>query len=356
MNGFRLHDPMWLLALAPVALALAVQARRASARALVFSSVDDLRALPVSAWQRLRAILPWLRGAGLLLVVGALARPQRGVEETRVRVEGIDILMAIDRSGSMAAMDFVEDGERVTRLDAVKSVFRRFVAGDDRYEGRTDDRIGLVVFGGYAEQRCPLTLDHGALLDILGGVRIPGEGLSPEEARLAARIVPDEGDTAIGDGLARAVAGLRDSDAESRVVILLSDGENRSGVLTPEQAAALAEQEGVRVYTIGIGSNGLAPFKVIDQFGRTGFRTNPVVLDEATLRRIAETTGGRYFNARDRDSLEAVVEEIDRLETGTREGVVYTDYRELFAVLLAPGIVLLVLERLLAVTRLLRVP
>ena len=152
------------------------------------------------------------------------------------------------------------------------------------------------------------------------------------------------------------MAGLRDSDAESRVVILLSDGENRSGVLTPEQAAALAEQEGVRVYTIGIGSNGLAPFKVIDQFGRTGFRTNPVVLDEATLRRIAETTGGRYFNARDRDSLEAVVEEIDRLETGTREGVVYTDYRELFAVLLAPGIVLLVLERLLAVTRLLRVP
>ena len=241
MNAFRLHDPLWLLALVPVLLALWVYERRSRRRSAVFSSARRVSQLPTTLAQRVRRTLPAVRLIGLSLVVFALARPQEGVEETRVRVEGIDIMMAIDRSGSMAAMDFVEDGERINRLEAVKRVFRQFVLGEGDYEGRSDDRVGLVVFGGYAEQRCPVTLDHGALTQILEHVKIPGEGMSPEEARLAERLVPNEADTAIGDGLARAVAGLSDSDAKSRVIVLLSDGENRRG-MEPDDAAQLAKE------------------------------------------------------------------------------------------------------------------
>jgi len=346
MNAFRLHDPLWLLALIPVLFALWVHERRNRNRSAVFSSADRIAELPVTLAQRVRRILPFVRLAGLCLVVFALARPQEGVEETRIRVEGIDIMMAIDRSGSMAAMDFVEDGERINRLEAVKRVFRQFTIGEGEYEGRPDDRIGLVVFGGYAEQRCPVTLDHGALVQILEHVKIPGEGMSPEEMRLAERLVPQEADTAIGDGLARAVAGLSDSDAKSRVIVLLSDGENRAGVLTPDEAARFAKDQGVKVYTIGIGSTGTAPFRQKDPFGRVSYISQPVVLDAITLTRIAEATGGRYFNAKDQESLEAVVAAIDSLETTAREETVYTDYRELFETILLPGIALVVLELL----------
>lgn len=346
MNAFRLHDPLWLLALVPVLLALWIHERRKRNRAAVFSSAARISELPVTLAQRVRRLLPALRLVGLSLIVFALARPQEGVEETRVRVEGIDIMMAIDRSGSMAAMDFVEDGERINRLEAVKRVFRKFTIGEGEYEGRTDDRVGLVVFGGYAEQRCPVTLDHGALVQILEHVKIPGDGMSPEEMRLAERLVPQEADTAIGDGLARAVAGLSDSDAKSRVIVLLSDGENRTGVLTPDEAAQFAKDQGVKVYTIGIGSTGTAPFRQVDQFGRVSYISQPVMLDAVALTRIADATGGRYFNAKNHKSLEEVVAAIDELETSEREETVYTDYRELFGTILLPGIALVLLELL----------
>lgn len=346
MNAFRLHDPIWLLALLPMLLAVWVHHRRRSQRAAVFSSVKSLSALPTTMAQRVKRALPWVRVLGLVLVVFALARPQEGIEETRVRVDGIDIMMAIDRSGSMAAMDFVREGARITRLEAVKDVFRQFTLGEGEYEGRPDDRLGLVVFGGYAEQRCPLTLDHGALIQVLDHVEIPFAGMSPEEIRLSQRLVPDEGSTAIGDGLARAVAGLRDSDAKSRVIVLLSDGENVTGI-DPQDAAQLAKDEGVRVYTIGIGSTGMAPFLQVDQFGRESLISQGVVLDEATLKQIASMTGARYFNAKDRKSLQEIVAEIDALETSEREETIYTDYRELFGNLLLPGIGLIVLELLL---------
>lgn len=358
MNGFRFHDPLWLGALLPALLLLWLAARRGRTQAVTFSSVADLASLPITLAQRLKPLLPLLRVAGVVLLVIALARPQHGREETRIRTEGIDIMMVIDRSGSMEALDFQDETsqEPVNRLHVVKQVFRRFVAGEGAYEGRKDDQVGLVAFAGYAENRCPLTLDHGALLQILDTVKIPGADLDQREYSLAREFVQEESATAIGDALALGVNGLKDAKAKSRIVILLSDGESNAGVLTPEQAADIAVAAGVKVYTIGIGSTGAAPFPFRDTFGRQYVQARMVTLDESTLRAIAEKTHGRYFSARDTDALEQVVASIDELERTPTEGVVYTDYRELFFWALLPGIALLLGEVLLSATRFLSLP
>lgn len=356
MTDFRFHDPLWLLAALPLAFVVWYSLKQRKSLSLPYSSFSGLTTLPVTLAQRVRRTLPWVRTLALILVVGALARPQQGLEQFKVTTEGVDIVLAIDRSGSMDALDFVENGERVNRLHAVKSVVSKFVEGSEVLDGRPDDRIALVVFGGYAEGRCPLTLDHGTLLDVLRDVKIPGEGLSLEERRLRERFIEDEAATAIGDALARSVAVLKDRDAESRIVILLSDGENTAGVIHPLAAAELAKESGVKVYTVGIGSTGFAPFKRMDSFGREFLDQQQVRLDEATLRSIASTTGGEYFNARDIDHLERVYSVIDELEKTEAESVVYTDYRELFSFLLLPGLSLLLLELLLRNTRFLGLP
>ena len=356
MSGFRFHDPLWLAALIPVLLTLLWSARVRRRQFVLYSSLEGLSSLPVTPAQRLKRLLPAVRLGGLVLIVLALARPQEGREEFRVRTEGIAIQLVIDRSGSMAALDFQEEGERVNRLTAVKTVIRQFVEGVDDLEGRADDQIGLVVFGGYAEGRCPLTLDHTALLNILERVQIPGEGLTPQQRDMAERYIEAEAATAIGDALALGVRRLREVPQESRILILLSDGESNAGVLTPMQAAELAQTEKVKVYTIGIGSTGMAPFPVEDSRGRVFLRRQAVVLDEITLRRIADLTGGKYYNARDAQALLDVYEEIDRLEKTESEGVVYTDYRELFEWALLPGMALLLIELLLSATRFLTLP
>lgn len=351
MMGFRLHDPLWLAALVPVLLALLLEARAKRRNVVSFSSLAELNDLPVTLAQRLKRLLPLLRITALLLIVISLARPQQGREEFRVRTEGIAIQLVIDRSGSMAALDFQGESDRINRLDAVKQVLERFVQGADELAGRPDDQIGLVVFGGYAESRCPLTLDHGALLRILEQVEIPGEGLSSQQRATAERFIEGEAATAIGDALALGVHRLSRTSHESKVLILLSDGENNAGVIHPDQAAELAAAEGIKVYTIGIGSTGMAPFPVEDFTGRVFLRRQAVVLDEVTLRRIADATGGEYFNARDTRALENVYQRIDELEKTETEGVIYTDYRELFELFLLPGVALLLLEILLASTR-----
>ncbi len=354
MNALRLHDPLWLAALVPVVLAFAWSVRARRRRAILFSSLADVKGLPKGLAARAKPLLDVVRLLALVLVVVALARPQRGLEQFRVRTEGIAIGLVIDRSGSMEALDFVDsDGQRINRLAAVKEVVGRFVEGEDGSPlgGRPDDKIGLVVFGGYPEARCPLTLDHDALLSILDEVRIPGEGLTHAERRQRERFLEDEAATAIGDALARGVLLLENAEAESRVLILLSDGEQNAGVLAPLTAAELAASAGIKVYTIGIGSTGLAPFRQVDQFGRAILRQQQVILDEETLRAIAEKTGGAYFNARSTEALERVYDAIDALEKTEVESLVYTDYKELFPLLLWPGIVLLVLEALLRATR-----
>ena len=349
--GFRFQHPWWLLLLIPV-IAVGIHSIRKRRRsAVLYSSVDLLRALPPTLALRFKRLLSWLYVLGLLLVVVALARPQRGLEEFRIRTEGIAIQMCLDRSGSMQAMDFQLDGEPVNRLTAVKSVFHDFVVGKGGLPGRPDDHIGLIAFGGFAEGLCPLTLDHGALTQVLETVEVPQPILDSRGRVVNERLWQEEQATAIGDSVVAAVARLRDVKAKSKVVILLSDGENTAGVVSPEAAAETAKTYGIKVYSIGVGSTGAAPFPFVDAFGRTVLRPQMVRLDEKTLTMLAETTGGHYFNAKDTETMESVYAEIDRLEKTESEGVLYTDYREHYHGVLLSGLGLVLLVTVLSCTR-----
>ncbi len=284
-----------------------------------FSGLHVLRAAG-GAWQRYpRLLLPTLRSAALICLIIAVARPQTPNESRRVMVEGIAIQMVVDVSGSMMDLDLSPRGKRMTRLDVVKDVFERFVVGDDDLPGRPDDLIGMIHFGQYADSVCPLTLDRDALLDVLRRTEIAVDrfGRPREEAQR----------TAIGDGLALAVERLKDLKRTtgsgqqlvitSRVVILLTDGENNAGMITPAEAGELAATFGIKVYTIMAGTG-----------ERLAFGTHRPI-DDSELRHIAEVTGGRHFTARNRDSLQQVYAEIDELERTRTEEHSYVEWGEL---------------------------
>ena len=277
------------------------------------------------------ALLPIVRGVALILLAVALARPQSGSSVETVTSLGVDIVLAIDVSGSMQAEDFQPDN----RLGVAKETVRRFVAG------RPTDRLGLVAFASLAATRCPLTVDHAMFGQYLDEIEI-----APAEQQL----------TAIGLGLATAVNRLRDSEAKSRVVILLTDGENNAGQIGPQVAADAAAALGVKVYTIGIGSDGPVPFPI--DLGPRGkqYRLSQFTLDEDLLRSIADQTEGRYFKADEPQALEQIFETIDALETSEIESRVRVIYTEQFSWFLLPGVLLLLLERLLLATRLRRIP
>ena len=351
MSELRLAEPLWLLMTVPLLLATVIAMRGERRGAVLYSSVRLLESLPVTLAQRVKRWLPWLRFAGMLLVIVALARPQHGLKDFQIQTEGISIVMCIDRSGSMQALDFTLDGNRVDRLEAVKAVFHDFVAGNGQLPGRPDDQIGLVSFGGFAEAKAPLTLDHGALLDVLETVNIAQPVYDRSGEVINLRFLDEERATAIGDAVALAVERLRDSRATSKVIILLSDGENTAGAIEPEDAAKAAESFGIKIYSIGVGTTGMAPFKLMDPFGREQLVRQPVQLDEATLKLLADTTHGRYFNAKDTNALEDVYHDIDRLEKTQLEGRLYTEYRELFPWWLLPGLALIVIELTLRCTR-----
>jgi Ca-activated chloride channel family protein len=316
----RLADPWWLLALLVMPLLWTAGRRRDVA--VRFPSLAALQAVAPGGAGGRRWILSVLRSVTLGLVVLALARPQLGREATRVHREGVDIMLAVDVSGSMLAEDFELEGQRASRLAVVKSVVRDFVAA------RPDDRIGLVVFGGRPYTQAPLTLDHGWLNQHLERVEV---GMI-------------EDGTAIGSGLATAVARLRASSAPSKVVVLLTDGQNNAGRMTPGTAADAAAALGVKVYTVGAGTRGMAPFPARDVFGRKVYRPMPVDIDEDTLRTIAQTTGARYFRATDTAQLRDVYAEIDRAEKVEFEAPVFHDYREMYPWLGWPALALLLAE------------
>ena len=351
MSALRLQDPWWLLLWIPILIIGLVSMRRQRRTAVLYSSVQLLRALPVTMMQRAKRVLPWVRLLGLVLIVFAMGRPQRGLHEFRVQTEGIAIQMCLDRSGSMQAIDFQIEGRQVNRLEAVKQVFRDFVAGGGPLPGRPDDLIGLIAFGGFAEAKSPLTLDHGALLEVLKSVEIPKPIRDSRDRIINRRFLEEEMATAIGDALATAVDRLKDAKAESKVIILLSDGENTAGAVTPEEGAEAAKSFGIKIYAIGVGSTGHAPFALEDSFGRKVYRTQLVRLDEQTLRMLADTTGGSYFNARDTQALEQVYAEIDQLEKTESEGRLYTEYVELYLWFLVLGLCLVILEIVLSATR-----
>jgi Ca-activated chloride channel homolog len=353
LGGFRFHDPWWLLALVPLAAIAWAILRRKARPAVLFSDATILRTLPRTTAQRIKGWMPWILYAGAALAIVALARPQLGREDFRVQAEGIAIEMCIDRSGSMQAMDFEIDGRRVDRLAAVKRVFEDFVTGGGDLPGRKDDLIGLVAFGGYVDAVCPLTLDHNALGEMLRAVQIPKPVFDRSGRAINESLLAEEQRTAIGDAVIMGVDRLKDVDAKSKIIILLSDGVHNAGAADPVAAVEAAKAYGVKIYTIGVGTTGVAPVPVgIDpSTGRLILENGQVILDEDTLRMMAEKTGGEYFNARDTEALKDVYAEIDQLEKSPSEGRLYTEYQELYRCFLLPALVLVLAQMVLVSTR-----
>jgi len=331
----RLHDP-WLLALllvVPLLFWLEQRTRRVAA--VRYPTLGVLRVIPYTGVRRWRWILHALRALTLLLLVVALARPQLGKAESQYTGQGIDIMLAVDVSGSMMSEDFtLPSGERANRLDVLKSVVKDFVAR------RAGDRFGLVLFGARPYTQCPLTLDHGWLLQNLE----------------RARIGMIEDGTAIGSGLATAAGRLEHSDAKSKVIILLTDGQNNAGKVSPLTAADAVKALGIKVYTIGVGTRGLAPFPARDLFGNKVYQPMKVDIDEDTLKQIAQKTGGAYFRATDTPSLQKIYADIDQMERTTFNAPRYLDYDELYGWLAIPALLLLGIEVSLAHTVLRKLP
>jgi Ca-activated chloride channel homolog len=319
VGEFRLADPLWLLALLAIPAAFWLRGRR---------RVSVLLVPFAAAWHRpsLAAFTRWpatLSAAALVLLAGSLARPQRVENEHPSRRQGYDIMLAIDLSGSMLTEDYVRDGHRLNRLQAIKPVIEAFI------NRRPNDRIGIVLFAGRAYTLSPLTTDHAWLAQQLSRVKI---GLI-------------EDGTAIGDALAVAIARL---DQAGRMVnghrrgafiVLLTDGANNMGSLTPMQAAAIAKARGIPIYTIGAGTDGIAPFPVFDDQGKKiGYREILADLDETALRDIADLTGGKFFRAADTGTIQSAFRDIDQSQTIEFKARSTLQTTELFPWLAVPGL------------------
>ncbi len=330
---FRFEDP-WLLALAIVLVPLFLRYWKRSGTARIrFSETTPFGRIPPSLSTQLRHSLIVFRCLGIGLCVVALARPQAGTKETEILTEGIDIMLCLDTSGSMRALDFQLEGRRSDRLAVVKEVVKSFI------RKRENDRIGMVVFGEQAFTQCPLTMDYGILLSFLDRLEIGMAGDS----------------TALGAALATSVKRLKDVPGKSKVVILLTDGRNNAGRISPATAAEIAKTYKIKVYTIGVGVEGESPFLMETLFGKR-YVYQKVDLDEETLKEIADKTGGLYFRATDTASLEKIYGEIDRLEKTKAKVKEYTEYRELFGRFALPGLAFLLAGFLLENTWFRKVP
>jgi Ca-activated chloride channel family protein len=269
-----------------------------------------------------------------VLLLIALARPQYGNEQTKVTTEGIDIVLAVDISGSMLAEDFEIGGKRYNRLYVTKQVVKDFI------QRRTNDRIGLVVFAGRAYTQCPMTLDYGMLLQLLEKVEI---GMV-------------EDGTAIGSAIGSSVERLKNTKAKSKVIVLMTDGRNNAGEIDPFTAAEIAKTFGIKIYTIGAGTKGLAPFPAVDIFGNKVMKQVKIDIDDDSLREIAKITDGRYYRATDTESLKEIYSQIDKLEKTESEVTQFTEYHELFHYFLLPAFGLLLLELGLTKIRFRKIP
>ena len=314
---------LWLLLLVPLAIIWYILRHKKQEAAVTFSDLKGMVKLPRTWKAWFRHLLFGLKMAALALLIVALARPQSSSTNSTSNIEGIDIVMAMDVSGSMLARDLKPD-----RLTAAKQVASDFV------KDRPGDRMGLVIFSGETFTQVPLTTDHGVMLNMSAEMK---NGLI------------DDG-TAIGDGLATAISRLKDSEAVSKVVILLTDGMNNAGSVDPYTAAEIAKLYGIRVYTIGVGTYGTAPYPVQDFFGRTVMQQIKVEIDERLLTTIATSTGGKYFRANNNKKLDEIYQEIDKLERSKIEVTEFRRLHEEFYPLVAWAIALLLLEFLLRKT------
>jgi Ca-activated chloride channel family protein len=330
----RFLQPEWFWALTLLPLVMLWRGRRGAIAAIQYSDVGLARAVArrtrsrVGNWVWLLAVF-----AGGLMIVG-LARPQRGHSRTEVTANGIDIVLGLDVSGSMQALDFLIDNQRVNRIEVVKSVVGKFI------DERPNDRIGLIAFAGSPYLVSPITLDHDWLQQNLERVTIGGV---------------DDG-TAIGSAIAASVNRLRTTPAKSKVVILLTDGMNNTGKISPLAAAEAARALGVKVYTIGVGVRGKAPVPVRDEAGNMRLVMAEVDVDEKTLQTVADQTGGKFYRATDTDSLKKIYEQINRLETSPQTVQKFEHYDELYPWALVPALGILGLGFVLQQTRYRRLP
>jgi len=330
---YRFANPEYLLLLLilPAMVFWYIKGMRHVSGKMRYSDIGILKRLGSSTKQRLRHSLLLLRLLALTVLIFALARPQSSSKESEASTEGVDIVMAIDVSTSMLAEDFKPNN----RLEAAKQVAQEFV------EGRTNDRLGLVIFAGESFTQCPLTLDYGVLLTLL------------QEQKVADR---DWDGTAIGMGIVNAVNRLRDSKAKSKVIILLTDGENNAGSIDPITAARIAHTMDIKIYTIGAGTRGTAMYPIDDPILGRQYRPIQVRIDEETLTKIAGITGGKYFRATDAKKLKAIYTEIGEMEQTKIEVTEFTRYQEYFVYFLIAGLLMLLFELILSNTYFKRLP
>ena len=335
LSGLAFAQPkfLWLLLLIPLAAWL--KGKLGGTPGILFSTTKTVARIGARRRSRAGDFLTGLLYLALACLILAMARPQLGKTITRTLASGVDIMLAIDVSKSMLAEDFTIGAQRANRLEAVKRVTEEFI------RQRPNDRIGIVAFAGRPYLVSPLTLDHDWLLQNLERIQI---GLV-------------EDGTAIGSALASASSRLKDKEAKSKLVVLLTDGENNAGRVTPMTAAEAAKALGIKVYTVGSGTRGIAPYPVIDQSGQVrGYQQMQVEFDEETLRNIAAMTGGTYFRATDTKSLEKIFRDIDQLEKSEVEIQKVAQYRDLFPWFVLVGAVLLTAETLLGQTIWRRLP
>ena len=332
MTRFLQPEWLWLLALLPIVMLW--RGRRGPVAAIEYSDVSLAREVARGSHSRIGRLV-WLLPilAGALMIVG-LARPQRAHSRTEVSANGIDIVLGLDVSGSMQALDFLVDHQRVNRIEVVKSVVSKFI------DERSDDRIGLIAFAGAPYLVSPITLDHDWLQQNLERVTVGAA---------------DDG-TAIGSAIAAGVNRLRLTPAKSKVLILLTDGVNNTGKISPLAAAEAAKAMGVKIYTIGVGVRGYAPFPVRDAAGNTQVIRAKVDVDERTLQAVAQETGGKFYRATDTDSLQKIYEEINRFEKTAQTVQKFERTEELYPLALISALAILGLSLTLQQTRLRRLP
>jgi len=319
---------LYLLLIIPLLIAWYIFRGMKSQSSVTYSSLQIFKDVPSTLREKIRHIPTSLRLIAIVLLIVALARPQNFSSGENISTEGIDISMVLDISGSMLAEDL-----KPNRLEAAKNVIDKFI------EGRISDRIGLVVFARDAFTQCPLTIDYSVLRNLLLDIK---SGMI-------------EDGTAIGNAIANGVNRLKDSDAKSRIIILLTDGVNNSGEVDPVSAAEIAATFGIRVYTIGVGTRGEAPYPVQTPFG-IRYQMVPVEIDEGVLQNIAKITDGQYFRATSNRTLQDIYDKIDKLEKSKVEITSYKNASELYYPWLFGGIIFILFELVLSKTVLRKLP
>jgi Ca-activated chloride channel family protein len=331
MTFFRFEDPWLLLTL--VLIPILIIRERSIANTIDYSSLSSLKAVNQYHYKVLALTPTILKFIAITLFIIAFARPQEGSKRTEILSQGVDIILAIDTSGSMQALDFKKNDNQVTRLSVVKDVVAEFV------KHREMDRMGMVVFGANAFTQCPLTLDQSILLSFIDKLKI---GMAGDA-------------TAIGSAIGISSKRLKDLKSKSKIIILLTDGRNNSGAISPIQAAEIAKSLGIKIYTIGVGKRGKAPFLVDSIFGKRLIYQD-VDIDEKVLNKISKMTEGKYFRATDLKSLKNIYKQIDLLEKSEVKILDHSKYKELFHYFLIPGLFLLLIEIICSNSFLRRLP